>query len=326
HNLQCNCCSELSIRSLMYGVIQCIQLTLLHLVGKKNQMNLSEGISVPEETTTEEIPPSTLQLPAKTIEDQADRTHSSTGCNEGNDYSMYDMDRVSTIPKFDASFHSKTKEEQFEGSKSFIDDSQNSGVDFKGDEINDEMGDYDLMEPKDDPTGFSTLGDIKIEPKEEEFKEESTLNFDLDFVNDFNEEPMMDENVDNGIGGLYSMADDPIENEGGEQETFDDVLDMPKDSSKTVQVGKRRRSSRVANRSINYNESTRDSEMGGEPTVKRSKIESVERKENKCRNDNQKTDLDCFECEYRSRSVHAWEIHLRVKHSTTPTLAGCILR
>ncbi|GMR43346.1 hypothetical protein PMAYCL1PPCAC_13541, partial [Pristionchus mayeri] len=40
----------------------------------------------------------------------------------------------------------------------------------------------------------------------------------------------------------------------------------------------------------------------------------------------QKTDLECFECEYRSRSVAAWQAHLRLKHSTTPDLAGCILR
>ncbi|GMR43349.1 hypothetical protein PMAYCL1PPCAC_13544, partial [Pristionchus mayeri] len=40
----------------------------------------------------------------------------------------------------------------------------------------------------------------------------------------------------------------------------------------------------------------------------------------------QKIDLECFECEYRSRSVNAWQAHLRRKHSTTPNLAGCILR
>ncbi|GMR31355.1 hypothetical protein PMAYCL1PPCAC_01550, partial [Pristionchus mayeri] len=36
--------------------------------------------------------------------------------------------------------------------------------------------------------------------------------------------------------------------------------------------------------------------------------------------------LKCPECKYRSKSVTAWRSHLRYKHNTTPTLAGCLLR
>ncbi|GMR55076.1 hypothetical protein PMAYCL1PPCAC_25271, partial [Pristionchus mayeri] len=40
----------------------------------------------------------------------------------------------------------------------------------------------------------------------------------------------------------------------------------------------------------------------------------------------EKNELECPECNYGSRSVVAWESHLKVKHSTKPTLAGCLLR
>ncbi|GMR44028.1 hypothetical protein PMAYCL1PPCAC_14224, partial [Pristionchus mayeri] len=43
-------------------------------------------------------------------------------------------------------------------------------------------------------------------------------------------------------------------------------------------------------------------------------------------NDMGKNELECPECEYRSRSVDAWEKHLIRKHSTTAALAGYLLR
>ncbi|GMR43791.1 hypothetical protein PMAYCL1PPCAC_13986, partial [Pristionchus mayeri] len=54
----------------------------------------------------------------------------------------------------------------------------------------------------------------------------------------------------------------------------------------------------------------------------KSQSESVK----KGHNDKQKNELKCLECEYSSRSVMGWHTHLRTKHSTTPSLAGCILR
>ncbi|GMR31294.1 hypothetical protein PMAYCL1PPCAC_01489, partial [Pristionchus mayeri] len=40
----------------------------------------------------------------------------------------------------------------------------------------------------------------------------------------------------------------------------------------------------------------------------------------------EKNELECLECEFSSRSAYVWCRHLKEKHSTTPTLAGCILR
>ncbi|GMR31002.1 hypothetical protein PMAYCL1PPCAC_01197, partial [Pristionchus mayeri] len=37
-------------------------------------------------------------------------------------------------------------------------------------------------------------------------------------------------------------------------------------------------------------------------------------------NENQKNDLKCPECKYRSPAVGGWITHLKVKHSTTPLL------
>ncbi|GMS90797.1 hypothetical protein PENTCL1PPCAC_12972, partial [Pristionchus entomophagus] len=37
-------------------------------------------------------------------------------------------------------------------------------------------------------------------------------------------------------------------------------------------------------------------------------------------------EFECPECEYHSISPHAWRAHLRIKHSTTPKLAGLALR
>ncbi|GMR44097.1 hypothetical protein PMAYCL1PPCAC_14292, partial [Pristionchus mayeri] len=39
-----------------------------------------------------------------------------------------------------------------------------------------------------------------------------------------------------------------------------------------------------------------------------------------------KNELECPECEYRCRSAISWCRHLKEKHTTTPTLAGCLLR
>ncbi|GMR43782.1 hypothetical protein PMAYCL1PPCAC_13977, partial [Pristionchus mayeri] len=87
------------------------------------------------------------------------------------------------------------------------------------------------------------------------------------------------------------------------------------------------------------NESKEDSE--DEPMIKKSKKEPVENEGKrrasikgssqsetvqKDHEHKQKSDLQCFECEYRSRSVMAWKAHLRIKHSTTPDLAGYLLR
>ncbi|GMR43348.1 hypothetical protein PMAYCL1PPCAC_13543 [Pristionchus mayeri] len=207
---------EFSIRSLIYGLIECLNITLVHLTEKKNQGKPSAELSNTEETTTEEIPPSSQEQPSMVIEDKIHISHSKTDIEEGNDNSANDLDRLSMVGNFDTSLKSKMKEEPFEDSKSFLHDNQNSGVDFMGDEIKDETADYDLMEPTDKPIGLSTLGGSKIEPKEEEFKEDDThdsdemelkdefkeedplnsdANFDMDFVNDSNEEPMIDENV-----------------------------------------------------------------------------------------------------------------------------------
>ncbi|GMR43350.1 hypothetical protein PMAYCL1PPCAC_13545, partial [Pristionchus mayeri] len=169
---------EFSIRTLIYGLIECLHMTLLQLIEKKNQEKSSEELSITEETTTEEIPPFSQQQPSMVIEDHVGISHSKDRIDEGNDNSVNDLDRLSMVGNFDTSFQSKMKEENFEESKSILNDNQNSGVDFMGDEIKDEMADYDLIEPKNEPIDFSTLGGIKMETKDEEFKEESALDSD----------------------------------------------------------------------------------------------------------------------------------------------------
>ncbi|GMR50629.1 hypothetical protein PMAYCL1PPCAC_20824, partial [Pristionchus mayeri] len=58
--------------------------------------------------------------------------------------------------------------------------------------------------------------------------------------------------------------------------------------------------------------------------------ESVEMRdkdnEHSAGSDTEKRELKCPECDHRSRTVDGWEKHLRSKHSTTPALAGCLLR
>ncbi|GMR44022.1 hypothetical protein PMAYCL1PPCAC_14217, partial [Pristionchus mayeri] len=57
-----------------------------------------------------------------------------------------------------------------------------------------------------------------------------------------------------------------------------------------------------------------------------SKSKSVKNKEDSQGNKTEKNELKCPECEYRSRSVDAWEKHLIRKHSTTAALAGYLVR
>ncbi|GMR43810.1 hypothetical protein PMAYCL1PPCAC_14005, partial [Pristionchus mayeri] len=136
-----------------------------------------------------------------------------------------------------------------------------------------------MLEPKYEATELplSSLDGNKMEPKEEELKEEDSLTGNADnevggrdtladdpvdkqgrpsYSNESNDsmvneviesegekgEELDEANLskDNAIGDLDSMADDPIENEGEEKETSDGVPDMTKNSSEIVEVEKRR--------------------------------------------------------------------------------------
>ncbi|GMR31300.1 hypothetical protein PMAYCL1PPCAC_01496, partial [Pristionchus mayeri] len=118
-----------------------------------------------------------------------------------------------------------------------------------------------------------------------------------------------------------------------------------------VKVDKGRRSTRNVSGRVKYTDSTEESDGENEPSLKKIKSEPVENKnkvvlhkrrlsnkgksqtkivkmnkEHSKENETEKNELECPECEYRSRSVYSWWRHLKEKHSTTPTLAGCLIR
>ncbi|GMR44049.1 hypothetical protein PMAYCL1PPCAC_14244, partial [Pristionchus mayeri] len=118
-----------------------------------------------------------------------------------------------------------------------------------------------------------------------------------------------------------------------------------------VEVEKRRRSNRNISGRVKYTDYMEESDREEEPSVKKKRSESVEsmdkiipkKMQSSSKRDFQsktvrmsskdsedtnsdKNEVKCPECEYSSRSAYAWWKHLKVKHSTTPTLAGCLLR
>ncbi|GMR50654.1 hypothetical protein PMAYCL1PPCAC_20849, partial [Pristionchus mayeri] len=84
---------------------------------------------------------------------------------------------------------------------------------------------------------------------------------------------MLNEDMDNEVGGDNSISGDLIENYGGEKETVDSV---PKDPSENVEVEKRRRSSRNVTRPARYAESIEESDGEGEPSAKKMRSESMD--------------------------------------------------
>ncbi|GMR43727.1 hypothetical protein PMAYCL1PPCAC_13922, partial [Pristionchus mayeri] len=98
----------------------------------------------------------------------------------------------------------------------------------------------------------------------------------------------------------------------------------------------KRRRSRKSFASTKCNESTKDSDREVGPSLKKRKSESVEGNKRRSsstkgssqsesvkrgQNNNQKNELECPECEFRSLTVGAWIMHLKLKHNTTPLLS-----
>ncbi|GMR43758.1 hypothetical protein PMAYCL1PPCAC_13953, partial [Pristionchus mayeri] len=184
----------------------------------------------------------------------------------------------------------------------------------------------------------------------DEIKEEEIMNDDLmkqkeelidppfsdidqvDFIDELKDESFLNEDMSNDIGNINSLANDMIEN-GGANEIDEITADIMKDSSETIEVEKRRKSARNIVRSVKYTDAMEESDGEDEPSSKRkqsldgesrSKRMKVYKEEK--RNATEKNELKCPECEFRSRSVAQWWKHLIGKHSTTPSLAGCLLR
>ncbi|GMR31260.1 hypothetical protein PMAYCL1PPCAC_01455, partial [Pristionchus mayeri] len=165
-------------------VIECVHLTLLYLTVKRTQRNSKESAqdTITEkrnETTSptelskqsDKIPNSTLQLPSIPTEDSCNVSHSQSRIEEENETSGNKSVQVSTVATFTMPPNLKPKGESEEISQdNSPGDNAISGEGFAEDE----------MKPKNEPMDFlSTLGDIKMEPKEEEIELEDNVNGDL---------------------------------------------------------------------------------------------------------------------------------------------------
>ncbi|GMR44101.1 hypothetical protein PMAYCL1PPCAC_14296, partial [Pristionchus mayeri] len=162
----------------------------------------------------------------------------------------------------------------------------------------------------------------------------------MEYMND----PMLNEDMDNQVGFQDSLSYYQFENSDGVKEALDNTVNIPKDSSATVEVRNRRRSTRNISKSVKYADSMEESDKDDEPTLKKVKSEATEIGPKKRRSsakgnsqsktvqmsskdtNSDKNDLECPECNFRSKSVSTWQTHLRINHSTNPYLAGCLLR
>ncbi|GMR43764.1 hypothetical protein PMAYCL1PPCAC_13959, partial [Pristionchus mayeri] len=131
----------------------------------------------------------------------------------------------------------------------------------------------------------------------------------------------------NEIGCQDSISGDQIESDGGDKEAVGNKDNIPKDSSKTVEVEKRRRSARNISKSVNYADSLEESDNEDQPTLKKVKSESTEVRDKIVHKNMRSSSKRDFQSKtYRARTVTAWQFHLRHNHSTNPYLSGCLLR
>ncbi|GMS83442.1 hypothetical protein PENTCL1PPCAC_5617, partial [Pristionchus entomophagus] len=124
--------------------------------------------------------------------------------------------------------------------------------------------------------------------------------------------------------------------------TLHELNAIKKDSSNTVEVKKRGRPSKEVYKSVKRTEDVEDSDGDRKPSLKKKKSESKkennnERSSNKgeCPSESTNneprasrmndTDLECIKCDFSTRSVQSWYLHLRNSHFTTPALAGLAL-
>ncbi|GMR50334.1 hypothetical protein PMAYCL1PPCAC_20529, partial [Pristionchus mayeri] len=111
---------------------------------------------------------------------------------------------------------------------------------------------------------------------------------------------------------------------------------IEKGSAEDEQVKKRKKPTKTSSKSavyLGYSDEDEEplmkipkSESEGNEKSSSGKGSSNSHSSKKEHNGNQKNELECPECQYRSMSVNSWLDHLRRSHSTTPAMAGCFLR
>ncbi|GMR44063.1 hypothetical protein PMAYCL1PPCAC_14260, partial [Pristionchus mayeri] len=117
----------------------------------------------------------------------------------------------------------------------------------------------------------------------------------------------------NDFGGQDSIYGDQIEHDGGNNDTSNGFVQVITES---VEVEKRRRYTKNVSGPVKYTDCMEDSDREDEPSVKKTKSESMEMRykggsrsksmkiDNKEKdNETKKNELKCLECEYCSRSV-----------------------
>ncbi|GMR57211.1 hypothetical protein PMAYCL1PPCAC_27406, partial [Pristionchus mayeri] len=233
---------------------------------------------------------------------------------------------------------------------------QNFDLKFNGDEfeskepmlnedMSDNLGDLDHM-----------AGDMVDNGEEKEEAVDKIANTPPDsFENeacdevDSVDEPMLNEYLGIYTSGQDVISSDEIDNGGDDREAVDRDANNPMDSSETGEVEKRITSSRNVTKSMKYTDFM-ESDEEVEPSAKKGRSESEEKKDKAVTqkrrssskvesqsktmrmtkvsmdSNSEKKELECPECELRADSAFSWWYHLKVKHSTTPTLAGCLLR
>ncbi|GMR50637.1 hypothetical protein PMAYCL1PPCAC_20832, partial [Pristionchus mayeri] len=117
--------------------------------------------------------------------------------------------------------------------------------------------------------------------------------FNLDFHDEFTGYPFLNY-TSNGIGENHLMAEDMIGDRWTMEES-DHTAEMSMKRKSTCKGSSKSKSMKMRNGDLMWNEA-------------------------------EKNELQCPECEYRSRSAPAWYTHLIEQHFTTPTLAGLLLR
>ncbi|GMR31299.1 hypothetical protein PMAYCL1PPCAC_01494, partial [Pristionchus mayeri] len=208
--------AEISIRSLMYGVMESIHLTFLHLTEKMNRSKTEEEISNEEN----HLPTSTVSIDNSHM----DSTHS--------------INQLSTIPNFTTNLQSKMKDEPVKSSQSIPEENKKSAMEvFRQVIKQEEMENYDMSFgsdfSRDEIKEEDILNDEK-EPKDESIDdllldEDDDQKFHLDFKDDEIKfkEPILNANMGNNLGDQDYMASDVIDNGEEKEKTVDNAAKSP---------------------------------------------------------------------------------------------------
>ncbi|GMR55075.1 hypothetical protein PMAYCL1PPCAC_25270 [Pristionchus mayeri] len=333
----------------MYGTMESIHQTLQHLIEERNKLKSSE-----------EVPNEENHLPISIASMDSFGSSSTLSIDRMSVIPTFTMTFLPRSKEEPAELSQSIPVEKEKSAMEIFpqviknEGMENCDMKFGSDFISDEIKDEDILNGE--GINFGDRNSMISEQREESIDTTANTRANDSVENkgvggeriDSIDETMLNGDLDDNIVGMDEISADQIDND--EAQTIDHDANIQKDSTETAVVERRRRSSRNLSKWVKCDDNMEESDEGDEPSMKKRKSGSAENRDkvvpqkikslskaashskivNMAIEENEKevkkNKLECPECEFRSRSARLWRLHLKDEHSTTPKLAGCLLR